>query len=61
MGKIDEACHDLDAAMAMPGGSVTPRVLRRFRAVDIQLRDYAMTDRVGESRERLRGLIAANA
>ncbi|GAA1256540.1 hypothetical protein GCM10009609_19640 [Pseudonocardia aurantiaca] len=61
MGKIDEACHDLDVAMAMPSGSVTPRVLRRFRAVDIQLREYAMTDRVGEARERLRGLIAANA
>lgn len=76
LGETDQACRELvdtvplpDAAPGDPvpdpadgtASSVTPRVLRRFRAVELRLRGLPPGGPVSEASERLRALSGALA
>jgi transcriptional regulator with XRE-family HTH domain len=58
--ETDQACTELLAAMARPT-TVTPRVVRRFRAVELHLHALAQRGLVTEAIDRLRALTAAHA
>ncbi len=58
LGEIDNACADLVAATTSATG-MTPRVLRRFRAVGLRLDALPRTATTADALDRLRALSAA--
>lgn len=60
LGEIDNACADLQAATAS-ATAMTPRVLRRFRAVGLRLEVLPRTATTSDALDRLRALSAACA
>jgi transcriptional regulator with XRE-family HTH domain len=59
LGEIDQACADLETA-ADPATGVSPRVLRRFRAVGLRLEASPPSTATAGAVERLRLLSAAS-
>lgn len=63
LGEIDQACTELLATTTIPAGSITPRVHRRFHAIDLRLRALLGTGAVAgvvvDAVERLRELTEA--
>ncbi|WP_300015823.1 hypothetical protein [Pseudonocardia sp.] len=60
LGEIDNACADLHAATAATT-AMSPRVLRRFRAVGLRLDALPRTATTADAIDRLRALSAACA
>jgi transcriptional regulator with XRE-family HTH domain len=58
---VDLACVEIDTARDLAtAGVVTRRVLRRFRAVGLALRDWESVPAAADTSERLRQLIVVN-
>lgn len=60
LGEIDNACADLFAATTT-ATAITPRVLRRFRAIGLRLDALPRTATTADALDRLRALSAACA
>jgi transcriptional regulator with XRE-family HTH domain len=58
--ETDQACTELLAATALPA-TMTPRVVRRFRAVELHLHTLPPRGLVAEATDRLHDLTAAHA
>lgn len=62
LGELDQASNELVSALTTPlSGTVTPRVRRRFHAIDLQLRDLPASGAAGEAIDRLRQFSAEDA